>query len=113
MRTAEYNKFKSHILEYMDKQELAETLANYKTLRESNGTTWGAGQTMVQWGCFACYYSQVIEALKEIYGEEYKPEIYETKAGDLRWKNGEAYCWTIYKAKIARTLETMERKGEL
>lgn len=113
MRTAEYNKYKKHILEYMDKQELDETLANYKKLRGSNGTTFGAAQTMVQYGCFACYYWQCLETFEEVYGEEYNQDIYLTKAGDFRVKNNEVYCWTIYKAKISKTIEIMEKKGEI
>ena len=112
MRTAEYNKFKSHILEYMEAEDIREQIKQYKAHRNC-ATTWQAGEQMAQDGCFACYYSQVLAELKDIYGEDYKAETYETKSGDLRWKNGEAYCWTIYKAKIARTIETMERKGEL
>ena len=112
MRTAEYNKFKSHILDYMEAESIRKQIKQYKAHGKC-ATTWEAGQQMAQDGFFACYYSQVLNEFKNIYGEEYKPEIYETKSGDLRWKNGEAYCWTVYKAKIARTLETMERKGEL
>lgn len=39
MRTAEYNKFKSHILEYMDKQELAEAVKamGYTIEKKSKG----------------------------------------------------------------------------
>lgn len=112
MRTAEYNKFKAHILEYMEAEDLKENIKAYKERRDCP-TTWKAGEMMTQDGAFACYYSQVLAVLKDIYGEDYKAETYETKAGDLRWKNGEAYCWTIYKSKIARTIEMMERKGEL
>lgn len=113
MRTAEYNKFKQHILDYMEIEELRENLNNYKRIEHRNSNTWDAAVNMVQEGCFACYYWQVLEALKNVYGDDYKPEIYETKTGELRWKNGEAYCWTVYKAKIARTIEMMERKGEI
>ena len=112
MRTAEYNNYKKHILEYMEAEDIKANIEAFKERRDCP-TTWKAGEMMTQDGFFACYYSQVIEVLKEIYGKDYKAETYETKNGDLRWKNGEAYCWTIYKAKIARTIETMERKGEL
>jgi len=112
MRTVEYNKFKAHILEYMEAEDIREQIKAYKERRDCP-TTWKAGEQMVQDGCFACYYSQVLSALKDIYGDEYRYETYETKSGDLRWKNGEVYCWTVYKAKIARTIALMEQKGEI
>lgn len=113
MKIKEFNAFKKHILEYMTTEELAENIKHYKTLRESNGTTWGAVQTMAQFGCFAVYYSQVLEALAEIYGEDFDESRYYTKSGELRFKGGECYAWTIYKAKIAKACEMMEKKGEL
>ena len=30
-----------------------------------------------------------------------------------RWKNDECYAWTVYKHKVALTIETMEKKGLL
>lgn len=113
MRTVEYNNFKSHILDYMDKQELADTLAHYKTLRESNGTLWGTVDTMCQYGLFDVYYDQVLDTLKEVYGDKFDESKYITKNRQWRWKNNEAYIWTVYKAKIAKTIETMVKKGEL
>ncbi len=113
MKIAEYKAIKAHILNYMTAEELAENIEQYKTNRESNGTTWGAVQTMAQYGCFAVYYSQVLDALKEIYGDEFKESTYLTKSGELRYKGGECYAWTIYKAKLAKACEMMEKKGEL
>lgn len=113
MRNTEYRKFKAHIYNYLDPQELKDTIKTYKKLRESNGTIWGAVQTMVQYGVFDVYHSQVIDTLKHIYGDDFKESVYFTKNGDYREKNNETYCWTVYKNKICRTIETMIKKGEL
>lgn len=112
MKISEYNKFKTEILEYMDIEDLKENLKNYKSFKNIY-STYQAGAQMVQDGCFACYYSQVLATLKDVYGTDYKAEAYETKDGQLRWKNGEAYCWTVYKHKMALTIETMEKKGDI
>ena len=48
-----------------------------------------------------------------IYGDDFKESVYFTKNGDYREKNNETYCWTVYKNKICRTIETMIKKGEL
>lgn len=113
MTNIEYRKYKAHIYNHMDPEDLKANIEQYRTLRESNGTVWGAAQTMVQWGCFDCYFSQVLDTLKYVYGDDYDESKYLTKKGELRYKNGECYCWTIYKAKIARTIEIMLRKGEI
>ena len=59
MRTAEYNNYKKHILEYMEAEDIKANIEAYKERRDCPTT------------------------------------------------------WKAYKAKIARTIETMERKGEL
>lgn len=68
---------------------------------------------MVQDGCFDCYYDSVIDTLKTVYGDDFKEDVYFTKDGSYRWKNDECYCWTVYKHKVALTIETMEKKGLL
>lgn len=112
MKIAEYNNIKKHIFEHMAVEDLAENIKACKNRREI-ATTWHAAHQMAQDGFFNCYYSQVLETLKDIYGKDYKEETYKTKDGSLRWKNDEPYCWTVYKAKIASAVEQMERKGEL
>lgn len=116
MTNTEYRRFRQHILDYMDGdiKELKDTVKTYKKLRYvSDGTTWGAAQTMCQYGVFDIYCDQVMETLEKIYGDDFKESKYITKDGEYRYKNNEAYCWTIYKAKIARTIEIMEKKGEI
>ena len=114
MRKLEYEKFKEHILGYMTKEELKEEVEHYKKdLYECGGTIFGAASTMCQYGCFDVYYEDCFETLKDIYGDDFNESIYKTKDGDWRWKNNETYCWTVYKAKIARTIYEMYKKGEL
>lgn len=113
MTNIEYRKFRQHILDHMELDELKDNLERYKKRYEANGTLWGAVETMCQDGCFDVYYSQVLETLFEVYGKNYDESKYLTKTGDLRWKNGTAYCWTVYKAKLAKTIEIMEKKGEI
>lgn len=114
MRTAEYRKFKAHIYCHMDPQELKDNIKQYKKLPESNGTTWGAVDTMCQYGLFDVYYDQVMDTLKYIYGDKFDENKYLTKDRQgYRFKNNEAYCWTVYKAKIAKTILMMEERGEI
>ena len=109
-----YNRFKNCIiLQYMDIKKLSETVKTFTTLRESNGTIYGAGLTMVDYGCFGCYFSTILEELKEVYQSDYNENIYLNKDGSLKYKNGECYAWTIYKHKIALTIEKMSKKGEI
>lgn len=112
MKNIEYRKFREHILDHMDGgiKELKKTIEDYKELRESNGTLWGAVDTMCQYGLFDVYYDQVLDTLKEVYGDEFDERKYITKDRQWRWKNNEAYIWTVYKAKIAKTIEIMIKK---
>lgn len=115
MKNIEYRKFREHILDHMDGgiEELKKTIEDYKELRESNGTLWGAVDTMCQYGLFDVYYDQVLDTLKEVYGDEFDESKYITKDRQWRWKNNDAYIWTAYKAKIAKTIEIMIKKGEI
>lgn len=114
MKNTEYRKFKEHILDHMESVEkLSSTIEDYKTLPESEGNFWKTIDTMCQYGLFDVYYDQCLETLKEVYGDEFDESKYITKDRQWRWKNNEAYIWTIYKAKIAKTIETMIKKGEL
>lgn len=115
MTSIEYRKYRQHILDHMDGdlKVLKGTIKAYKELRESNGTLWGAVDTMCQFGVFDVYYSDVLDTLRDVYGDEFDESRYITKDRQWRWKNNEAYIWTVYKAKIAKTIEIMEKKGEL
>lgn len=113
MTNTEYRKFREHILDHMELDDLKDNLKRYKERYEANGTLWGAVETMCQDGCFDVYYGQVLDTLKDVYGEKYDESKYLTKDGDIRFKNNTAYCWTIYKAKLAKTIENMEKNGEI
>lgn len=115
MKKIEYEKFREHVLAHMDDnpKKLKDTIEDYLELRESKGTLWGAVDTMCQWGLFDCYYDQCLESLKEVYGDEFDESKYFTKDRQLRWRKNEAYVWTVYKAKIYKTIEMMIKKGEI
>ena len=113
MTNIEYRKFKAHIYMYLDPKELSEELKKYKKLPESNGTLWGAVDTMCQHELFDIHYEQVLNTLRDVYGNDFDESKYVTKDREYRYKNGEVYCWKTYKAKIAKTIELMEKKGEL
>jgi len=112
MTNTEYRKYRQHILDYMDDdlKKLKSKLEDYKTLPESGGTLRGAIDTMCQYGIFDVYYDQCLETLKEIYGDEFDESRYITKGRQWRFKGREAYIWTIYKAKITKTIELMYKK---
>lgn len=112
MKIVEYNKFVDHILGRMNDnpEKLKRTVEDYLELRESKGTLWGAVDTMCQYGLFDCYYSQCLNTLKEVYGDEFDESKYITKDGQWRWRNGDAYIWTVYKSKICKTIEMMKEK---
>ena len=115
MTNTEYRKFYNHVLEYFDGniEKLKDTIKIYKELPESEGIFWKTIDTMCQYGLFDVYYSQCLETLKYIYGEDFDKSRYITKDGGWKFKNNEAYIWTIYKAKIAKTIEMMYKKGEI
>ena len=110
MKLAEYEKFKSHILDSMSSEDIKSTLQSYSKIRGLD-TTYLRAKQMAQDGCWECYYDGVIEVLKDVYGDDFKEDVYFTKDGSYRWKNDECYCWTVYKHKVALTIETMEKKG--
>ena len=113
MRKLEYEKFKEHVLSFYESpKELSDEIAHYKTALNIN-SLFNAIDTMCQYGCFEIYYADILDDFKKVYGDEYDESKYLTKKGEVRFKNNEAYCWTIYKAKVARTIYEMYKKGEL
>lgn len=70
------------------------------------GYYWAAKE-LVQNGAFACYYSQAEATLKDIYGESYDATRYYNKDGSLKYKNGQAYLWTIYVHKMAQAISKL------
>lgn len=117
MKTVEYHKFKGHILDYyMSIDDLKEQLKVYDKIFEGTpfkGNIYHYGKQMVQDGFFDCYYQSAFGTLEFIYGDDFKRDVYLTKDGQFRWKNDEYYVWTVYKHKVALTIETMVKKGEL
>ena len=112
MKKLEYEKFKEHILGSMELEDLKANLETYSKICVCDSTYQRAKQ-LVQDGAFECYYDGVIDVLKTVYGDDFKEDVYFTKDGSYRWKNDECYCWTVYKHKVALTIETMEKKGLL
>lgn len=115
MTKLEYEKFKEHVLGFYESpKELKEEVEHYKNdLYECGGTVFGAVEKMCQYGCFDVYHSDCLETLKEVYGDDFDESKYLTKDGAWRYKNNEAYVWTVYKAKVARAIYEMYKKGEL
>lgn len=114
MKKIEFENYKKHLLGYMTEQEIVDQAKEYLKIK-SNLTYYHAGKNMVQDGFFEIYYSGVMEALEEIYGDDFNRSVYEDKDGYLKWKNDECYCWTVYKHKVGLTIEKMAKelsKGE-
>ena len=112
MRNEEFQKIKKHIEAFCgSEKDAVESLEHAKkSFRMENDFV--AAKKMVECGEFEVYYEGVEKFLKELYGEEYREDIYKTKKGDFRTKNGEVYVWTIYKNKIALALAKMGREVE-
>ena len=60
MKIKEYQAYKKHILNYMTVDELKDNL-ECRTPKQ-----------LIRDGFFNCYFSQVLDTLKEVYGDEYK-----------------------------------------
>ena len=112
MTNIEYRKFKAHIFMHLDADELADILYGYLH-KDENRTLWGGVEMMCKEGYFNKTYGQVLDTLKYIYGDKYDESKYLTENGGIRVKNGVAYCWIVYKAKIAKTIEIMIKKGDI
>lgn len=115
MTKLEYEKFKEHVLGFFESpEELRDEITHYQvTIPEAGGSLFNAVDTMCQYGCFDIYFSDCLETLKDVYGDDFDESKYLTKDGQWRYKNNEAYVWTVYKAKVARTIYEMYKKGEL
>ena len=59
---------------------------------------------LVEGGNFGVSYEDAFDDLKSIYGDNFKESTYKTKAGDWKYKDGEAYVWTTYKYKLAKAI---------
>lgn len=106
MRKIEYQRWKENILSQVDDVE---------TLRQ-NTINAGGIERYIRRGGFACYYSQALDELKEVYKEDFDEKKYFNKDGSWKWKNGEAYVWTVYVWKMRLAIEKLlnenNTKGE-
>lgn len=99
MKIKEYEAYKSHILNYQSIEDLKTLLKSYDV------------KELATSGFFACDYAQILDVLKEIYGDEYKPETYINKNGTLKTKNGETYLWTVYINKMAMAIKKLMKEN--
>ena len=65
----------------------------------------------------AVSYYDAYKTLKDLYGENFKPETYLTKGGDedngdWKYKDGQPYVWSIYLAKFAKAIADEMDKRE-
>lgn len=99
MKIKEYEAYKSHILNYQSIEDLKTLLKSYDV------------KELATSGFFACDYAQVLDVLKEIYGDEFKRETYINKNGTLKTKNGETYLWTVYINKMAMAINKLMKEN--
>lgn len=105
MRKAEFQFFKNHILDFFDGD--FEQLKKQVKIYHQEKSYYRIGLKLAGSGFFDVYYVQCEKTLKKLYGEKYNENIYKTKKGDFRIKNGEIYIWTVYQNKIAKAIEKM------
>lgn len=70
-------------------------------------TLYRAILSLAKRGGFACYNSDILADLAEIYGDDYDESRYTTKSGDYKYKNGELYALSVYAHKLALSLEKL------
>ena len=112
MRNEEFQKIKKHIEAFYEGEKNAIKILEHtkKALKIEND--FECAIKMVDVGEFEAYIEDAEKFLKELYGEEYDENIYKTKKGDFRIKNGEVYIWAVYKNKIASALVKMAKEVE-
>lgn len=98
------NRVIEHMTSYYDGgiKELKAELEHYMhdRVKGEELSAYHAGVVMTEDGSFEIYYSQVLEALEEFYGDEFDESRYLTKGGELKYVKGEPFAWTIYKHMI-------------
>lgn len=95
MKIKEYEAYKSHILNHMTIDDLKANLESHTP------------EQLIRDGFFDCYYAQILDTLKDVYGDDYKEDIYLDKKGELRIKLGEPYCWKVYISKMAMAIKNL------
>ena len=68
-------------------------------------------EQLIRDGFFDCYYAQILDTLKEVYGDDYKEDIYLDKKGEFRIKLGEPYCWKVYLSKMAMAIKKLMKEN--
>lgn len=99
MKIKEYEAYKNHILNYMTIDDLKANLESHTP------------EQLIRDGFFDCYYAQILDTLKEVYGDEYNKDIYLDKKGELRIKLGEPYCWKVYLGKMAMAIKKLMKEN--
>lgn len=100
MKIKEYEAYKSHILNYMTIDDLKANLENHTP------------EQLIRDGFFDCYYAQILDTLKDVYGDDYNEDIYLDKKGELRIKLGEPYCWKVYLGKMAMAIKKLMKENQ-
>lgn len=109
---AEKEAIKSLIGAYDEDRGFAGVLEDAKAAGLPGDSNYQKAVRWVEGGGAAVYYDDVYEDLKSIYGEKFKESTYKTKSGDWKYKDGEPYVWTIYKAKLAKAIaDELDKEG--
>lgn len=114
---AEKAKIKSLLEDYEPDRGFEGILEDAKAVGYPNDTNYQKALRWVEGGGAGISYYDAYRDLKEIYGDNFKPETYLTKGGDedngdWKYKDGEPYVWTIYKAKLAKAIADEMDKRE-
>lgn len=99
MKIKEYEAYKKHILRYMTIEDLKENLKHHTP------------EQLVHNRFFVSNYEVVLDTFEKIYGDEYCPYPYVTNDGlHLRFRKGEAYCWTVYVNKMTMAIKKLVKE---
>lgn len=66
------------------------------------------GVSFAQGGGLAIYNDDMYDELKQVYGEAFKSDVYKTKDGEYRYKNGLPYVFTVYCSKFGTVLNELK-----
>lgn len=103
-RKAEQEAYKEYMTAFDDEESLDNLIASAEAAGVPGDSNFRKAQRLVEGGLFGVYYDDAFNGLKEIYGDDFNPDIYLNKDGSYKYKDGEPYVWTIYKNKLAMAL---------
>ena len=109
MTNLEFNKWKEYILSDTDEDALFE---NIKAGADPRDSFWGAIKRYVQNGNFACYYTDMLDALKDIYGENFDESRYVNKDNSWKFAGNDYKVVKVYEAKMVLALEKIFKGRE-